>query len=81
MTITICSVVISVVHSAQLSKTKAALMQQQQVCSSYEKQLQRVQEQMMADIEEKEAVIEKIKMENEKYKVRSISKYLAGIYY
>ena len=61
--------ILSVVHSTQLSETKAALMRQQEMCSGYEKQLLQVQKQMMADREEQEAIKENIKMENEKYKV------------
>lgn len=40
------------------------------MCSNYEQQLPRVQEQLMKDLSEKEMVIDKLRAENEKVKVR-----------
>ena len=41
------------------------------MCANYEKQLPRVQEQMMKDLNEKEVTIDKLKAENDKFKVRA----------
>ena len=39
------------------------------MCSNYESQLQRVQEQMVADMDEKERSMDRIRVDCEKYKV------------
>ncbi len=53
----------------QLSQVKAELKHQKAVIASYEKQSARVQEQMTLDMKEKEVTIEKLGIENEKYRV------------
>lgn len=45
------------------------LKHQKDVCTNYEKQSTRVQEQMAQDMKEKELSLEKLILENEKYKV------------
>lgn len=45
------------------------LLHQRRISANYERQLPRVQEQMTKDLDEKEAVIEKLKVENDKFKV------------
>ena len=39
------------------------------MCVSYESQLQRVQEQMVADLEDKDRTVDRLRAEMEKYKV------------
>jgi hypothetical protein len=44
-------------------------MYQRRVSANYERQMPRVQEQMTKDLDEKEKMIEKMKVENDKFKV------------
>lgn len=39
------------------------------MCVSYESQLQRVQEQMVADLEDKDRTVDRLRAEMDKYKV------------
>ena len=39
------------------------------MCANYESQLQRVQEQMVADMDDRERTIDRLRAETEKYKV------------
>ena len=48
---------------------QSELEQQTVMCASYAEQLPRVQEQLMRDLAEKENAIDKLKAENEKFKV------------
>lgn len=56
---------------AQISLLHKELSRTVEMCSNYESQLQRVQEQMVADMEEKERTIDRLRAEAEKYKVSS----------
>lgn len=40
------------------------------MCASYAQQLPRVQDQLMRDLSDKEDIIDKLKAENEKFKVK-----------
>ena len=42
------------------------------MCSSYAQQLPRVQKQLMRDLSEKEDIIDKLKTDNEKFKVLAL---------
>ena len=54
----------------QLSQLHCELSRRVQMCSNYESQLQRVQEQMVADMDEKERSMDRIRADCEKYKVK-----------
>ena len=53
----------------QLLKVRSELKRQSDICANYERQLPRVQEQLMKDLTDKEAIIDKIKADNEKLEV------------
>ncbi len=53
----------------KLSVLHRELSRNVEMCSNYESQLQRVQEQMVADMEEKERTIDRLRAEAEKFKV------------
>ena len=54
---------------SQLSELHREFDRRGEMCTNYEAQLQRVQEQMVADMDEKERAMDRIRAECEKYKV------------
>ena len=45
------------------------LTRSQKICEGYESQLQRVQEQMVMEMDDKERMMDRLRAENEKFKV------------
>ena len=59
---TLCSVL-------QLVRVQGEVSRRQTICEGYESQLQRVQEQMVMEMDDKERMMDRLRAENEKFKV------------
>lgn len=60
---TLCVLCLQLVH------VQGELTRCQKICEGYESQLQRVQEQMVMEMDDKERMMDRLRAENEKFKV------------
>ncbi|KAL5477099.1 hypothetical protein EMCRGX_G023844 [Ephydatia muelleri] len=60
-------------YQSEISRLEAELAQTKTACSNYESQLHRVQRQFTVDLEEKDREVDRLRAEQEKYKVEGVA--------